>query len=403
MVSNDVTPPQAPQLGVVKNTAGYAQAGLERKPVVSGVAEANALVKVYYGQRVVAEVQADASGVWQVATEPFPDGMNYSVRATATDAAGNVSAFSEAVTFHIDSTPPVRPTATALLVAGDNQPYFSGTGEAGTLIQLVRLGTVTEIGRTVVKADGTWQIDSPPLPNCSYEVRAASSDLADNATTTVDSMKFTIDNALNVTGSDGMDRFVAAAGNAAIDGGKGRDTVVYAGSRADFTIERGVYGVTVTDKTGKYGTDNLIDVERIQFDDTMVGLDIDGATGQIYRLYQAAYDRKPDAGGLKHWMWVSDMDKFSLAEIADFFMQLPEYKDLYLKDDPSNEHFVTLLYQHVLHREPEKGGYDHWMWTLTENKLTRAEVMAFFAESPENKAQVIAAINNGIEYIGTPT
>lgn len=403
VVSNDVTPPQAPQLGVVKNTAGYAQAGLERKPVVSGVAEANALVKVYYGQRVVAEVQADASGVWQVATEPFPDGMNYSVRATATDAAGNVSAFSEPVTFHIDSTPPVRPTATALLVAGDNQPYFSGTGEAGTLIQLVRLGAVMEIGRTVVKADGTWQIDSPPLPNGSYEVRAASSDIADNATTTLDSMKFTIDNALNVKGTDGMDRFVAAAGNAAIDGGKGRDTVVYAGSRADFTIERGVYGVTVTDKTGKYGTDNLIDVERIQFNDTMVGLDIDGASGQIYRLYQAAYDRKPDAGGLKHWMWVSDMDKFSLAEIADFFMQLPEYKELYLKDDPSNEHFVTLLYQHVLHREPEKGGYDHWMWTLTENKLTRAEVMAFFAESPENKAQVIAAINNGIEYTGTPT
>lgn len=397
-VVTDVTAPLAPTLSVTKNANGYAFS----KPLVSGIAEANSLVKVHAGGRVVGETYADASGVWQVVLEKFADGQNHSVRATATDAAGNISDFSQAVSFHIDGTAPVIPTVTTMLAEGGNQPIFSGTGEAGTEILLVRLGEVAVIGHTIVKADGTWNIDSPALPNGTYTIRASSVDLAENSTSSA-SMQFTIDNALNVKGTDGMDRFAAAAGNAAIDGGKGRDTVVYAGSRADFTIERGVYGVTVTDKTGKYGTDNLIDVERIQFNDTMVGLDIDGASGQIYRLYQAAYDRKPDAGGLKHWMWVSDMDKFSLAEIADFFMQLPEYKELYLKDDPSNEHFVTLLYQHVLHREPEKGGYDHWMWTLTENKLTRAEVMAFFAESPENKAQVIAAINNGIEYTGTPT
>jgi hypothetical protein len=396
---NDTTAPQAPKIGVSKNANGYAFS----KPVVSGTAEANAMIKVYAGDRLVGETQADASGIWQVVAQQFANGLNYSVRATAIDGAGNVSEFSESVSFHIDGTAPIRPTAKATLAEGGNQPVFSGTGEAGTLIQLVRLGTVTEIGRTVVKADGTWSIDSPALPNGSYEVRAASSDIADNATTTVDSMIFTIDNPLNKTGTTGMDRFTAAEGNAAIDGGQGRDTVVYAGARADFTIERTVYGVTVTDKTGKFGSDNLINVERIQFNDTMVGLDIDGASGQIYRLYKAAYDRAPDAGGLKHWMWVSDMDKFSLAQIAEFFTQLPEYQELYLKDDPSNSHFVTLLYQHVLHREPEKAGFDHWMWTLNENKLTRPEVMAFFAESPENKAQVIAEINNGVEYIGTPT
>jgi len=395
---NDTVAPQAPKIGVSKNANGYAFS----KPVVSGTAEANAMVKVYAGDRLVGQTQADATGVWQVVASQFADGLNYSVRATATDGAGNISGFSEAVGFHIDGTAPIRPTAKATLAEGGNQPVFSGTGEAGTLIQVVRLGIVTEIGRTVVKADGTWSIDSPALPNGSYTVNVASVDIADNATVTLTPMTFTIDNPLNVNGTTGMDRFTAAAGNAAIDGGQGRDTVVYAGARADFTIERTVYGVTVTDKTGKYGADNLINVERIQFNDTMVGLDIDGASGQIYRLYKAAYDRAPDAGGLKHWMWVSDMDRFSLAEIADFFTQLPEYQNLYLKDDPSDAHFVTLLYNHVLHRAPEQGGFDHWMWTLTEHKLTRPEVMAYFAESPENKAQVIAEINNGIEYIGTP-
>ena len=395
---NDTTAPQAPKIGVSKNAAGYAFS----KPVVSGTAEANAMVKVYAGDRLVGETQADASGVWQVLASQFADGLNYSVRATAIDGAGNISEFSEEVNFHVDGTAPVIPTAKATLADGGNQPSFSGTGEANTHIVLVDVTAVREIGLTTVKPDGSWTIELPPLPNGEYSVRASSVDLAGNATSSA-VMQLTINNPLNTNGTTGMDRFTAAEGNAAIDGGQGRDTIVYAGSRADFTIERTVYGVTVTDKTGKHGSDNLINVERIQFNDTMVGLDVDGASGQIYRLYQAAFDRKPEAGGLKHWMWVSDMDKFSLAEIAGFFTQTPEYQELYLKDDPSNEHFVTLLYQHVLHREAEKTGYDHWMWTLNENKLTRAEVLAFFAESPENKAQVIAEINNGIEYTGTPT
>lgn len=400
-VVNDNVAPNAPTLAVSKNAQGYAQKTMELKPIVSGIAEANSLVKVYAGDRIVGEARADAAGVWQVAMERFADGKNYTVRATATDGAGNVSAFSEVDTFHFDTTPPVNPTAKLTFTEGSNQPTFSGTGEASSTLYVVDINALREIGSTTVKADGTWSIELPPIPNGSYTVGVSSVDIAGNSSGSA-SMQFTVNNPLNANGTVGMDRFTAAAGNAAIDGGQGRDTVVYAGSRADFTIERTVYGVTVTDKTGKFGSDNLINVERIQFNDSMVGLDVDGASGQIYRLYQAAFDRKPEAGGLKHWMWVSDMDKFSLAEIAGFFTQSPEYQELYLKDDPSNEHFVTLLYQHVLHREPEKAGYDHWMWTLNENKLTRAEVLAFFAESPENQAQVIGSIVNGIEYTGTP-
>lgn len=395
VVGSDVTPPPAPQLGVIKNAAGYAQAGLERKPVVSGFAEANSLVKIHYGDRVVAETRVDAEGVWQVATAPFPDGLNYSLRATATDAAGNTSAFSEAITFHIDSTPPVRPTATVTLAEGGNQPVFSGTGEAGTLMQLVHLGTVTEIGRTTVTAAGTWKIESPALPNGTYEVRAASVDKADNATTTIDSMQFTISNALNVRGTDGMDRFIAAAGNAAIDGGKGLDTVVYNSPSTDFRIERGVYGVTVTDRTGKYGSDNLIDVERIQFADKMVGLDIEGNVGQIYRLYRAAYDRVPDQDGLAFWIKAMDTGNYSLADIAGYFLADKEAQALY-STNPSDEYFITKMYHHVLHREPDGGGFQFYVDGL--KLVTRQEVLAFFAESPENKAQVIGSIEHGIEF-----
>ncbi|KFC70700.1 DUF4214 domain-containing protein [Massilia sp. LC238] len=391
-VTSDVTPPAAPALSVSKNAAGYTSGN---KPLVTGSAEANALVRIYDGERLVAETRADANGLFSVVASAFNDGLNYSLRASATDAAGNVSAFSNAVSFNVDATPPVIPTSTLALGAGGNQPVFSGTAEAGTTIQLVRIGDATEIGRTVVKSDGSWRIDSVALPNGPYEVAAVSVDIADNATSAANRMQFTIDSMLNLTGNSLNNTFTPGAGNNAVDGGAGLDTVVYNGARAGFMIERGVYGVSVTDKSGALGIDNLVNVERIQFGDTMVALDIDGSAGEVYRLYRAAFDREPDKGGLSFWIKALDTGNYTLTQISQMFLADKEAQALY-STDPSDSYFVSKLYAHVLHRPAEGAGFDFWVNGLKQ--ASRAEVLAFFSESPENQAQVIGLINNGIEF-----
>ncbi|MDT1847422.1 DUF4214 domain-containing protein, partial [Acinetobacter baumannii] len=114
-----------------------------------------------------------------------------------------------------------------------------------------------------------------------------------------------------------------------------------------------VYGFTVRDSAG--AVDNLINVERIKFDDTMVALDINGSAGQVYRLYQAAFDRVPDGGGLAFWINRTDQGD-SLMQIAKYFAMNQEYIDLYA--NTSNEAFVDKLYRHVLNREGEGGGFD---------------------------------------------
>jgi len=398
-VTNDTTPPAAPQIGVTKNAAGYAY----QKPIVTGTAEANSVVKVYAGDTLVGQGTADANGIWQVvSTTAFTDGLNHTVRATATDASGNVSAFSQLASFHVDATPPSRPTMTGNLNPGSNQPTFSGTGDANTTLQLVRATDGQEIGRTTVKADGTWQITTAALPNGTYLVNAASVDIADNATSTVSSLQFPVNSALNIVGTAGADRITpsvatnpANAGNNAIDGGAGLDTVVYGGSSDQYLVQRGVYGVTVTDRTGATGADNLINVERVQFADTMVALDIEGSAGQIYRLYQAAYDREPDPTGLRFWIDAMDTGNYSLADISRYFLADKEAQALY-STDPSDEFFITKMYNHVLHREPDAGGFKFYVDGLKIS--TREEVLAFFSESPENKAQVIGSIQHGIDY-----
>ena len=393
IAASDTAAPAAPVISVTQNAAGYTSGN---RPIFTGAAEAGSTVKVYIGQQLVASAVADANGLWSARppeNAPLADRMGYSATASATDAAGNVSSLSAPIVFNVDATAPAAPTVTANLISGGNQPVFAGTGEAGSTIQVIKAGDWIEIGRATVGANGQWQLNSAPLPNGNYQVTVSSVDRADNATSAQQSVTLTINNALNQTGTAGNDTFAMAPGSAAIQGGAGLDTAVYSGVSDNFVLERGVYGFTVRDSAG--AVDNLINVERIKFDDTMVALDINGSAGQIYRLYQAAFDRVPDGGGLAFWINRTDQGD-SMMQIAKYFAMNQEYIDLYA--NTSNEQFVTKLYEHVLDRAPEGGGYDFWVGNLNTGATNRDEVLTLFSESPENQAQVIGTIINGIEY-----
>lgn len=100
-------------------------------------------------------------------------------------------------------------------------------------------------------------------------------------------------------------------------------------------------------------------VERISFDDISLALDIEGITGQAYRIYQAAFDRTPDLEGLGYW--ISEMDKgMSVEGVSNSFIYSQEFQGLY-GTNPTNEAFVTLLYNNVLNRDPDTGGMGYWL------------------------------------------
>jgi hypothetical protein len=393
-LASSATLPNAPTLSVSKNAAGYA---MGNAVLVTGEAAANATVKVYFGDTVVGTTKADASGLWSVTTAPFADGLNYSVYARASDAAGNTSVASDLVSFNVDATAPTIPSATVSIASGSNQPVFSGAGEAGTIIQLVRTGDFIEIGRATVGTDGKWHVDSAPLPNGSYTVRAVSVDAADNATTSASTLNFSISNAANVNGSANNDLLHRGNGNSAIDGGAGTDTIAYSGAQSNYTVARDVWGYSVIDKATN-AHDTLINVERVHFGDNgWLALDVDGVAGQAFRLYQAAFDRPAEMAGLGYWMWRMDAGA-SLDTVAHEFMtNQPEFDRLYGANPTDNE-FVNHLYNNVLHRAAEGAGYDYWMNVLATHGATRAQVLAFFSESPENQAQVIGSIDNGMAF-----
>lgn len=200
-----------------------------------------------------------------------------------------------------------------------------------------------------------------------------------------------------ITGSAAADTIYSGRGNDTVDGGAGLDRVVFAGKRADYTVAHSGAGFSVSDRLGIDGSDKLVNIERLAFADGALALDIGGSGGQAYRLYQAALNRAPDAAGLGFHMWAMDSAGRTLAQVAQGFIDSPEFAARY--GSLSNTDFATQLYANVLHRAPDAAGLKFHVDLLDAGKISRAQDLADFSESAENQAALIGVIGNGIFYI----
>jgi hypothetical protein len=388
-----------PILAVTKNANGYATGST---PVVTGSAKAGDTVSIYTSNDVlVGTVKVDSTGLFRVVLDTFKDGSNYQIHATATDSLGVTSTSSQQVSFNVDAHAPTAPTANLSFDASGNTMTFKGTGEVGTTIDLIHAGaTIADsflIAETKVNADGFWSLTSSPLPNGDYNVKVVSSDLAGNSTSAGKPYPVTVNNADNLTGTANNDTLHTGAANIAIDGGAGTDTLVVNGGRANYTLAKEVWGFGLTDNVGSGGHDTLLNVERVQFNDDWVALDVNGNAGEIFRLYQAAFGRPAEKAGLGYWIWRMD-NGASLTDVSHEFMTgQPEFDQLY-GTNPSDTDFINHLYENVLHREADSGGFTYWLNVLHNSPNARADVLTGFSESPENQALVIGTIQNGMTF-----
>jgi hypothetical protein len=198
-------------------------------------------------------------------------------------------------------------------------------------------------------------------------------------------------------GFAGNDRIRGGGGDDWISGGSGFDFALYDGLRADFAVTRGAGGVTVADGAGAEGRDTLVEVERLVFADTNVALDVGAGEvgGRAYRLYEAAFNRKPDAPGVGFWIGKLDAG-VAVTAVAQGFIDSQEYRDAY-GSAMNNRELVTRYYTNILDRAPEQAGLDFWVARLDAG-VARAEVLAGISESQENIDGSASVIANGFNY-----
>ena len=194
-------------------------------------------------------------------------------------------------------------------------------------------------------------------------------------------------------------------GNDFVDGGTGRDSVVYAGARTDYGLHQ-IQGMTVVrsvaEDPGIDGTDALVSVERLEFADGALLFDLDSANLPfVYRIYAAAFGRAPDEAGLIFWTDQLDSrtDGPPAAEdrefLASFFLTADEFTDLY-GENPTDEEYIAAMYQNVLKRDPDQPGYEYWLDQMQNNGQGSDDILIFFCESDENVENTAPYLDDGV-------
>lgn len=198
-------------------------------------------------------------------------------------------------------------------------------------------------------------------------------------------------------GTAGNDRFTGQNHSDTFNGGAGLDTVTYQGSLGDYRVARTATGFSVESVAHPLTDDLLNGVERLRFGDTAVALDVDGTGtgGAVYRLYQAAFNRTPDAGGVGFWLAMMERG-LTLKEVAGEFLASAEFSKLYAGAN-TNSAFIDVLYENVLHRAPDNDGRAYWLQAMQRGE-DRGALLMSFSESPENVAAAAVVIGAGFSY-----
>ena len=187
----DTTPPDPP---LITSPAGGAHVN-SLKPTYGGTAESGSTVEVFVDGSSIGTTTADGTGNWTL-TQPtdLAEG-SHTVKATATDAAGNESVESAPVSFTVDVTAPGAPVITSPTdgaLVNVKRPTYSGTAEAGSTVKVIVDGS--SVGTTTADGTGNWTLTQPTdLADGAHTVKATASDAAGNTSPDSAAVSFTVE------------------------------------------------------------------------------------------------------------------------------------------------------------------------------------------------------------------
>ncbi|MCA6107152.1 Ig-like domain-containing protein [Bradyrhizobium cenepequi] len=176
------TPPSAPDVPIIasfSNDTGKVDDGVtsDNTLQLKGTAAANSTVKIYDGTKQIGTTTANASGSWEYITSVLTNAQHV-LKATATNASGQTSAASAALTVTVDNIAPTTPVVKSDSVVDTNKVLLSGTAEADTTIKVYEGTNLVGTGTTA--ANGTWSIITNAMSAGSHNLTATATDVAGN-------------------------------------------------------------------------------------------------------------------------------------------------------------------------------------------------------------------------------
>ena len=170
------------------------------------------------------------------------------------------------------------------------------------------------------------------------------------------------------------------------DGGLGLDTVVYSGPQERYTINKSGNRYVVSEPTGSDDTDYLSNIERLQFSNGKVALDLTGNAGEAARLIGAllgpTYVKDKALAGIV----IGLLDQnYAPQTIAAMGLNTSMY--LGLAGSASNEDFVKHVFKNVIGRGPGEAELQTYVGMLSAG-TSQAALAVMAADTEFTAAQI---------------
>ena len=183
------------------------------------------------------------------------------------------------------------------------------------------------------------------------------------------------------------------------DGGLGIDTVVYNGPQERYSITKSGNRYVVSEPTGSDDTDYLSNIERLQFSNGKVALDLGGNAGQAARLIGAllgpSFIKDKALAGVV--IGLIDQD-YSIESIANLGLNTSFY--LTLAGSTKNEDFVNHVFRNVVGRPPEAIEQKTYVDMLNAgNSQAALAVMAAGTEFTASQIGLTGLTSHGWDFI----
>jgi len=193
-----------------------------------------------------------------------------------------------------------------------------------------------------------------------------------------------------IKGGPGIDFF---------DGGLGQDTVVYSGPQERYTINKTGNRYVVSEPTGSDDTDYLSNIERLQFSNGKVALDVEnGNAGEAAKLIGAllgpTYVKDKALAGIV----INLLDqKYTSDTIANLGLATPMY--LSMAGSSSNTDFVKQVFTNVVGRAPTPSESSTYV-NMLDAGTSQSALALMAAQTDLNAARInlVGLIQHGLEF-----
>ena len=195
------------------------------------------------------------------------------------------------------------------------------------------------------------------------------------------------------------DTIKGAPGTDFFDGGLGLDTVVYSGPQERYTINKSGNRYVVSEPTGSDDTDYLVNIERLQFANGKVALDVEnGNAGEAAKLIGAllgpTYVKDKALAGIV----INLLDqKYTSDTIANLGLATPMY--LSMAGSSSNTDFVKQVFTNVVGRPPTPSESSTYV-NMLEAGTSQSALALMAAHTDLNAARInlVGLVQHGLEF-----